>query len=91
MGSDGYSINEKGELTLKTCIGDITHGKLYAYQMQGNHKTEIACLFSKNRNGNVDVIAQNFDPSLALVIDPLIYSTFIGGMSDDLSYSIAID
>jgi hypothetical protein len=90
-GSDGYSINEKGELTLKTSLGKITHGKLFAYQNNGNKKTEIACSFFKNRNGKIGVSAEYYNPALALVIDPLVYSTFIGGSQADESKSIKID
>jgi hypothetical protein len=90
-GSNGYSINEIGELTLKTSLGKITHGKLFAYQNIGNRKTKIACSFIKNRNGKIGVSAENYDPALALVIDPLVYSTFIGGDFQEQGNSIVID
>ena len=90
-GSDGYSINEAGELSLKTCIGNITHGKLYAYQQEGNNKTEVSCSFAKMQNGSIGVAAQNYNSGLALVIDPLVYSSFISGSLYDWAYSIAID
>ena len=90
-GSGNYGINENGELTLKTNLGKITHGKLFAYQNDGNKKTKIGCSFIKTRNGLISVFAENYNPALALVIDPLIYSTFIGGSESDAGYAIAND
>ncbi len=90
-GADSYKINENGELTLKTNLGIITHGKLYAYQKAGSDKTGIACTFTKNNNGTVGVIAKDYNPALALVIDPLIYSTYIGGAADEQGHSIVLD
>jgi hypothetical protein len=90
-GSEGYNINKRGELTLNTSLGDVEHGKLYAYQQLGNIQYEISCSFSKTIDGNVGITAGNYNPALALVIDPLIYSTFIGGGNDDYGLSIAID
>ena len=95
VGSDDYTINDKGELTLKTSLGEITHGKLFAYQQDGKYKTEITCTFTKNNNGTIGFYAENYNPALALVIDPLVYSTFVGGSAAmnlyDEGYSIAID
>ena len=40
-GQDGISINEKGELILKTSLGDIAQGDLFAYQKDGKNKNQI--------------------------------------------------
>jgi len=91
QGAEDYQINEQGELVLQTILGDITHGKLYAYQQTEKIKTEISCAFNLNQNGTIGILAENYNPALALVIDPLIYSTYIGGAADDVGNSIAID
>ena len=91
LGSDGYNINNKGELTLETSVGKIFHGKLYAYQQFGNTNKEVSCSFIKNRNGSIGINTENYNHALALVIDPLIYSTFIGGFDNEKAASIAVD
>ena len=90
-GSNGYNVNQKGELTLNTNLGNIIHGKLYAFQQIGNEKTEVSCTFTKNKEGDIGLKAGSYNPTFDLVIDPLIYSTFIGGTAEEYTNSIAVD
>ena len=45
-------------------------------------------LVGENR---VNYEIDNYDASKDLIIDPLIYSTFVGGSDDDYGYGIALD
>ncbi|MFC2131918.1 SBBP repeat-containing protein, partial [Bacteroidota bacterium] len=81
-GEDGLAINDSGELVIKTSIGDVVNQKLYAYQ--GNNKIE--CKFSIDEENLVSFDIEDYDKSLALTIDPLVWSTFIGGGNDDIVY-----
>jgi hypothetical protein len=61
---------------------------LYAYQ-QGDKK-QVPAKFTQ-QNGVWQFQLSKYDKTQALIIDPLIYSTYIGGSSNDVGYSIAID
>ncbi|MCX6149091.1 MAG: SBBP repeat-containing protein [Ignavibacteriales bacterium] len=90
-GQEGMNVNSKGELVLKTSIGEVTNGKLYAYQMEGETQKEVECTFEQREDGAIGLKATGYDANKELIIDPLVYSTFIGGSGDDQGYSIAID
>jgi len=90
-GQESININDKGELVLKTSLGEVANGKLYSYQSYNGIKKEIACSFTQNEDGTISLNAANYDMTKELIIDPLIYSTFIGGNGSDEGYSIAID
>jgi hypothetical protein len=90
-GQDELSVNTNGELVIKTSIGEVTNGKLYAYQMDDGTKKEVACQFEQRSDGTVGLKAEGYDTQKELIIDPLVYSTFIGGGDYDQGNSIAID
>ena len=77
-GDQGISINSKGELVIKTSIGEVTNGKIYAYQMDGSQQKEVPCKFDQRQDGSIGLKPNNYDSKKELIIDPLIYSTFIG-------------
>ncbi|GIV43703.1 MAG: hypothetical protein KatS3mg035_0826 [Bacteroidia bacterium] len=82
--NDAYIKN--GNLYFTTRFGEVAMAELHTYQ--GN--TTVASRFEKQ--GNVWKIAVgNYDKTQDLIIDPVIYSTHIGGSGGDVGYSIAID
>jgi hypothetical protein len=90
-GQEGISINEKGELILKTSLGEVTNGKIYAYQSEGGTQKEVACKFEQRQDGTVGLKAESYDAKKELIIDPLVYSTFVGGNGEDEAFSITAD
>ncbi len=94
-GQDNISVNENGELILKTSIGEVTNGKIYAYQLDNGNKKEVQCKFEQRQDGTIRLKAASYDAKKELIIDPLVYSTFIGGDASVGTYSrgnsIAID
>ena len=52
-GQKGISINSNGELILRTSIGEVTNGKIYAYQMEGGTQKKVACKFEQRENGSI--------------------------------------
>ncbi|MBN2572812.1 MAG: SBBP repeat-containing protein [Ignavibacteriales bacterium] len=87
-GAESYYVNQDGELVIKTDIGNVINGKIFAYQENGK---EIECIFSMNDDGSIGFKTEEYDEYLALVIDPLVYSTFIGGSLSETAYSIKVD
>jgi gliding motility-associated-like protein len=81
---DAYVKNNA--LCYTTRFGEVQMADLHTYQQD---KT-IASHFTK-RGELWQVQVANYDKTQDLIIDPLIYSTYLGGSSDDYSYSIAVD
>jgi hypothetical protein len=92
-GVDGYQINAEGELLIKTSLGEVRHGKLRAYQQTSNREQAVTCRFESLPDGTIGIKATSYDKAKPLIIDPLVYSTFIGGSSAGLEEGndIAID
>lgn len=63
---------------------------LAAYQPIGRKRTHIRCRFVLNR-GAVGFCVSGIDPRLPIVIDPLVFSTLIGGTRLDSVNAVALD
>lgn len=90
-GQDKLGVSPKGDLLIYTSLGEIRHHKIYAYQnIDGLPKT-IDCRFEIS-NGKVGFSLGEYDKSLELIIDPLVYSTYLGpSTSDDFPMGLASD
>ncbi|GEM_PF-445781 len=91
QGQDGLRINENGELEFATSIGTIKNNKLYAYQNSGTSNQQIECKFVDLGNNTVGLSVGNYDSSKELVIDPIVFASYIGSSSYDYAYSVTID
>ncbi len=88
VGSDKTYLNTKGELVLTTLFGEIQNKNLYCYQQE--NKKKVDGKFTNNR-GNWSLDIETYDKSQTLIIDPLIYATYIGGSFYDDANSIVVD
>lgn len=89
-GANDVRVNSAGDLVLQTSVGELLHGKLYAYQMKNGRREQIPCRFTTKSTRKSQSKTQNFsfalgayDPTLPLVIDPLVWGTFLGGTFAD--------
>jgi hypothetical protein len=105
-GHEGLEINEQGDLLLKTSVGEVSQGKIFAYQTResmnlkktssdnilssGNY-SKVECSFKKNNDNTISFELKDYDKSKPLIIDPLIYSTFLGGTGEDPCAGMALD
>jgi len=90
-GQESINVNEAGELVLRTSLGEVTNGKLYSYQTENGIKSEVTCRFKNNTDGTISFEANSYDRNKELTIDPLVYSTFLGGSNNEVGSSIAIN
>jgi len=90
-GQDEVTVTDEGELLIKTSIGEIKHNKIFAYQEVNNEKIEIECSFFESKTNQFNFELGEYDTSKPIIIDPLIWSTFIGGGADEFSNSIELD
>ncbi|UCH89274.1 MAG: SBBP repeat-containing protein, partial [Thermoplasmata archaeon] len=94
-GAEGLELDDKGNLIIKTRVGNLVDSDLFIYQ---DHECEKASV-----EGNFEIIHSNeyrfvingdYQQDEVLVIDPqlnLEYSTFIGGGSTEYGRNIDID
>lgn len=90
-GPNDIQINDKGELILMTGVGAIHHGDIYAYQLAGETEHEIECRYQILDDSTVGFQVSEYDKTKSLVIDPLVYSSYLGGTQLEDAYSIAVD
>ncbi len=77
-GADGARVLPNGNLEIKTSIGTVEERGLTAYQETTKGKTQVPCkLVMDGDTLHFDTGA--YDTAKPLVIDPLIFSTFLGG------------
>jgi hypothetical protein len=89
-GAEGLKLSKDGEIIIKTGLGELKLSKPIAWQEKDGKKLPVEVsykLIGKNRYGFEVAKA---DPSLPLVIDPILQATYLGGSSDDGARAIAI-
>jgi hypothetical protein len=85
-GSEKTYIDSEGRLVFRTRFGEVKLAELRVYQ--GDR--EIAGRFVE-RPGGWGIVVGSYDPTQPLVIDPLVYSTYIGGGGDEWGNAIAVE
>ncbi len=75
-----------GKIIYTTRFGEVALADLHTYQ--GN--TTIPSKFVKQGDAYTFALG-NYDRTKDLIIDPLVYSTYIGGSDDDRGFGIAVD
>jgi hypothetical protein len=91
-GQTGMKADANGNLLIETSMGNIEERGLFAYQLVDGAKQQIACKFRVTASGRVTFDVGAFDRSQPLTIDPLVYSTYLGGGADyDAGFGIAVD
>jgi len=86
-GVESLRINEQ-RMAVMTAIGEIRDSPPYSYQDSGK---QVGCAFALRDSLSYGFDCDGWDRSSSLIIDPLIYSTFIGGNQWDRGYSIKVD
>lgn len=76
------------DLTFNTSIGKLIHQKPYTYQ--DNRTNEVSSQFQIN-NGIIEFNIGKYDISKTLIIDPLVYSTYLSGNYYDSPNALAVD
>ncbi|MBI3921510.1 MAG: PQQ-binding-like beta-propeller repeat protein, partial [Armatimonadetes bacterium] len=92
-------VNRDGDLMIHTSGGDLEFHKPIAYQDTPKGRKEISARYAllpqsqiKNPKSKFGFVVGSYDPSLPLIIDPvLVYSTYLGGSGDDVGRGIAVD
>jgi len=82
---------EGGELVLRMGAGEVHDMGLRAFQEGPGASLEVQCAFSARGPSTYGFeLPGGWDPSLALIIDPLVYSTYLGGNNVDWLHAVAL-
>lgn len=81
-------LNKNNELVFATCFGEAKNSDLYCYQKSKKNKVEATFIKTKDY---WKIKLENYNKNEVLIIDPLLYSTYIGGNHDDVGTSLTID
>jgi hypothetical protein len=90
-GAKGLKLSKDGEIIIKTGLGDLKLSKPVAWQEKDGKKLPVEVSYKLVGKNRYSFEVAKADPSLPIVIDPLLASTFIGGSSGEHGYSIALD
>jgi len=83
-GYQDLKLDNKGNLKVKTVLGEIVEQKPYVYQIVNGHVREIACEFALDEDGKLTFNLGDYNPTATLIIDPiLVFSTYSGSITDN--------
>jgi hypothetical protein len=80
-----------GDLVFKIGEDEIRWHKPAVYQERDGSRQVVAANYAITNNNRVGFEVAKYDPSRPLYIDPLIYSTYLGGEGIDYGSGIAVD
>lgn len=84
-GANGLTQLANGDVRIDTSLGPIEERGLAVYQVKGQAKVPISAKMVVEKD-IVRFQVGNYDRSSTLVIDPLVYSTYLGGRGSDLIF-----
>ncbi len=92
-GAKRFAQDANGDLaiTMKATNEEIRWHKPMAYQETNGVRQEVASTYTIKNNNEVAFELAKYDTRKTLYIDPLIYSTYLGGSSDDIALGITVD
>jgi len=91
-GTKSVSVNVDGELVVETEWGEVVEQKPIVYQIEDERRIPVDGIYSLQGNNSFGFKINNYNPSLPLIIDPVLsYSTYFGGGNYDEGYDITVD
>ncbi len=90
-GPGEFRLDERGDLVLGAGAAEVRLRKPVIYQEIDGARREIAGRYVPTGKGAVGFAVADYDRRLALVIDPILQATYIGGTSNDNLSGTALD
>ena len=84
-------IGKEGNLVITTEFGVLEHGKPVCYQVVGGERVKVEAKFKKIKNNTYGFSVGEYNKNYELIIDPLVYSSYLGGSDEERCYDIAVD
>ena len=89
-GAKGLKLSKDGEIIIQAGLGDLKLSKPIAWQEKDGKKLPVEVSYKLIDKNRYSFVVAKADPSLPIVIDPILQSTYLGGVYDDKAYAIAI-
>jgi hypothetical protein len=89
-GADGLKLSKDGEIIIKTGLGELKLSKPIAWQEKDGKKLPVEVSYKLIGKNRYSFVVAKADPSLPVVIDPILQSTYLGGSDSDYAYALAI-
>ncbi len=91
-GSENLSIDETGNLIVKTANAELVQQKPFAFQTINGERREVEVKYVINEQSQIGFALGEYDKSQTLTIDPALdYLTYIGGSTFDDVFEITAD
>ena len=79
-GADETRLTNGGALSFRAASGEVRHHKPFVYQEKAGERTEVQGAFRREADGGFRFELADYNPLLALVIDPEVtFATYAGG------------
>jgi len=89
-GAEGLKLSKDGEIIVQTGLGDLKLSKPIAWQEKDGKKLPVEVSYKLIGKNRYSFEVAKADPSLPIVIDPILQSTYLGGSGSDEAYALAI-
>ncbi len=89
-GAKGLKLSKDGEIIIQTGLGELKLSKPIAWQEKDGKKLPVEVSYKLIGKNRYSFEVAKADPSLPVVIDPILQSTYLGGSDDDLASALAI-
>src|SRR5262249_42946330 len=89
-GVKSLRVDADGDLVLKTADGELRQKRPRAYQETASGRVEVEVGY-RPKGRRVAFELARYDVGQRLVIDPVLYSTYLGGSGNDYGQGIAVD
>jgi hypothetical protein len=89
-GAKGLKLSKDGEMIIKTGLGDLKLSKPIAWQEKDGRKLPVEVSYKLIGKNRYSFEVAKADPSLPVVIDPILQSTYLGGSGKDEAYALAV-
>ncbi len=89
-GAKGLRLSKDGEIIIQTGLGELKLSKPIAWQEKDGKKLPVEVSYKLIGKNHYSFVVAKADPSLPIVIDPILQSTYLGGNGRDEAYALAI-
>jgi hypothetical protein len=89
-GAKGLKLSKDGEIIIQTGLGELKLSKPIAWQEKDGKKLPVEVSYKLIGKNRYSFEVAKADPSLPIVIDPILQATYLGGSSKDEAEALAV-
>jgi hypothetical protein len=89
-GAEGLRLSKDGEIIIQTGLGELKLSKPIAWQEKDGKKLPVEVSYKLIGKNRYSFEVAKADPSLPLVIDPILQATYLGGSGNEEAVTLAI-